>query len=206
MHFLIFDFDGVLGDTYNVWTEVQNQQNKQNGKVGAFIDLNVYAIQKPHHARNHTLTQADLAVLHERISNGGKLVHEKGFPLFNEFILQIKRLTNTKMAVVSSGSQNYVKPAIEKMGLDFTHILAFEDHHSKEEKVEQICQDWGIEFSEAYYFTDTLADIYELKDIINPHKLIGVTWGYCSKEQLLTELPNENILNSPVDLVQVLYR
>jgi phosphoserine phosphatase len=50
--------------------------------------------------------------------------------------------------------------------------LAFEDHHSKEEKIEQICRDRGVDVSEVYYFTDTKADVYELQDMIAKNKLI----------------------------------
>jgi phosphoglycolate phosphatase-like HAD superfamily hydrolase len=131
-------------------------------------------------------------------------VHKHGFQLFGDFVAEIEKLQDARIAVVSSGSQNYVLPALQKTNLNPTHILAFEDHHSKEEKIELVCRDWGIDVSEAYYFTDTLADIYELRDMIAPDKLIAVSWGYCTKEQLLTELPEENILSKPSDLTKVI--
>lgn len=205
-HNLIFDFDGVIGDTYDAWTEVQKHLSLQGGGLGTFVDINVYASQKPNHTRDHTLTPEELTQIYERVSYGGKMVHQIGFRLFDEFVREIGSLETPYKAVVSSGSQAYVLPALAKTDIEFTHILAFEDHHSKEEKIEIICKDWGVEPTDVFYFTDTLADIYELKDFVHPQRLIGVTWGYCTPEQLLTELPAENILYSPSDLPKILGR
>jgi len=55
-----------------------------------------------------------------------------------------------------------------------------------------------------YYFTDTLADVYELRELLSPGKLIGVSWGFCSKAQLMTMLDEENILTTPADLSRVI--
>lgn len=203
---LIFDFDGVIGNTYDAWTEVQKHLSQLKGGLGAFVDMKIYASQKPNHTRDHSLTPDELAKIYERVSYGGKMVHEIGFELFNDFVGEIKLLESKNKAVVSSGSQAYVLPALAETGIEFTHILAFEDHHSKEEKIELICQDWGVEPTDVFYFTDTLADIYELKDFIHPKKLIGVAWGYCTPEQLLTELPADNILYSSSDLKKVINR
>ncbi|MEZ4195504.1 MAG: HAD hydrolase-like protein [Candidatus Paceibacterota bacterium] len=201
---LIFDFDGVLADTYEVTKGTQTKMNVGNSE--AFIDFDEYIIKKPNHTKNHTLTTEEMKKLVSRVNEFGTFVHQSGFVLFDDFVQEIKKLKVTNQAVVSSGSQIYILPALAKSGLELTHVLAFEDHHSKEEKIELICRDWGIEVSETYYFTDTLADVYELQNFIHPDKLIGVAWGYCSKEQLLTELKPENILNSPADLPKLLAR
>lgn len=67
---------------------------------------------------------------------------------------------------MSSGSEEYVQPALIRSGLEPTHVLCFEDHHSKEEKIELICKDRGVNIQDVYYITDSLADVYELKDFL----------------------------------------
>lgn len=203
---LIFDFDGVIGDTYEVAKLAHEKIRSKSKENSVFVSLDEYSATKPNHSKNHTLTTEEMTHLKLKVSEFGDFVTEQGFSLFEDFVKEIKLIGAKNQAVVSSGSQNYILPALEKTGLNFTHILAFEDHHSKEEKIELICQDWGINVGEVYYFTDTLADVYELKDIISPSKLIGVSWGYCSKDQLLTELSPENILNSPTDLPRLIAR
>jgi len=204
MKYLIFDFDGVIGDTYEAWSEVIRKFNTKGDQPGTLLDPKVYATKKPNHTRDHTLTDKELARVYENLLRGGKMVHEHGIKLFDDFVDEIKLLDTSHKAVVSSGSQIYVLPALVKTDIQFTHILAYEDHHSKEEKIELVCRDWGVSVSEVYYFTDTLADVYELKDMIQEDKLIGVSWGYCTKEQLLTELPAENILDDPKNLAKII--
>jgi phosphoglycolate phosphatase-like HAD superfamily hydrolase len=201
---LIFDFDGVIGDTYDAWVETINKINFLSGNLGQMIDPKQYAAKKPNHTRDHTLTDEELAKVYERMVLGGRMVHEHGFPLFADFVTEIKSVDSKHTAVVSSGSQIYVLPALAQTDIKFTHILAYEDNHSKEEKIELVCRDWGVAVTDVYYFTDTLADVYELRNLLHKDKLIGVSWGYCTKEQLLTELSPENILDEAKDLQRVL--
>lgn len=204
MHNLILDFDGVLGNTYEAGIDVRMKLNNIPTREAAIIDLENYFTKIPNHTRNHTLSDEELKKQYSWVSQYGELLHQKGFPLFEDFLAVLSTLTNTRKAVVSSGSQLYVLPALINTDLEFTHILAYEDHHSKEEKIELVCKDWGVQISDVFYFTDTLADVYELKNFISPDKLLGVSWGYCTKEQLLQELPVTSILNTPEDLLLLL--
>lgn len=203
---LIFDFDGVIGDTRNAYIYAHIKTGGASNESEAKSNISDYTDNKPNHTRKHTLNETELEEFYKTVQGLGKCVNEHGLELFTDFINQIKLINSEHLAVISSGSQIYVLPALAKVDLKFTHILAYEDHHSKEEKIEIVCKDWGIEVSEVYYFTDTLADVYELQNFIHPDKLIGVSWGYCSTEQLLTQLKPENILDSPTDLPKLLAR
>jgi soluble P-type ATPase len=124
-------------------------------------------------------------------------------PLFDDFIEEIRDLDAT-IAVASSGGANYVYKQAKKTGLPFTHILAWEDSPSKEEKIELVCKDWGIPISDVIYVTDSLADVYELETLIPRKHIIGCAWGYCGYTVLREELPQEQILRNPKDIHKVL--
>lgn len=205
MNNLIFDFDGVLGDTWEAVIHGIVESGRETNKEAAINNAKTYSANRSFHANGHSLTDKELAAEYEWVSRFGKIVHEHGFGLFTEFVAAIETLSDSRIAVVSSGSQNYVLPALVKTNLKPTHILAFEDHHSKEDKIELICKDWGVGTDKVYYFTDTLADVFELQNMIAPDKLIGVTWGYCTKEQLLTELLPEYIIDDPKELQEILF-
>ncbi len=200
--YLIFDFDGVLADTKETNIRALYESGYQPSMEAAREFEETYANSKPMHGRNHTMTDEELHAMYEEMAAFGKKVHEIGFSMFDEFIDEVLKLEDTKIAIVSSGSQQYVIPAIADSKLEPTHILAFENHHSKEEKVEIVCKDWGIDPKDAYYFTDTLVDVYELQNMISEDKLIGVSWGYCAKESLRKELKREYVLNNPSDFTQ----
>lgn len=203
MHHLIFDFDGVIGNTCEASASataiVDNTDVETARKANA-----KYARQKPNHARGHSLTDVELQQIYAWTSAFGDLMHQSGFPLFDDFVYEIESIESDYKAVVSSGSQKYVIPALGRTKIAPTHILAYENHHSKEEKIEIICKDWGVSVREVFYFTDTLADVYELRDMLSVDKLIGVSWGYCSAEELAQELSEEYILKTPKDIHKVL--
>ncbi|OIP78318.1 MAG: hypothetical protein AUK16_00475 [Parcubacteria group bacterium CG2_30_44_11] len=203
-HYLIFDFDGVIGDTWEVTIAAYLKNGSKPSREAAILGMNQYFSTLPQHTRLHTLTSEQLADQHQRAENFGKIVHKIGFDLFNDFVHKIESLPTPYKAIVSSGSQKYVLLALAKTNINPTHILAFEDHHSKEDKIETICTDWGVTPNDVYYFTDSLADAYELQDFISPEKLIGVAWGFCGREVLLKELKPEYILDTSYDIHRVL--
>lgn len=203
--YLIFDFDGVIGDTQEASAKATMVVDGRTYE-GAWEENLRYASEKPPHTRDHTQTEEQMHATYEWTVKFGEQMVNSNFPLFSEFVKEIEAINTKYKAVVSSGSQLYVIPAMTKTQIQPTHILAYENHHSKEEKIEIICKDWDCEVSDVYYFTDTLADVYELQNFISPDKLIGVSWGYCGKEALQKELTDENILDKKEDLRIIINR
>jgi leucyl-tRNA synthetase/phosphoglycolate phosphatase-like HAD superfamily hydrolase len=192
--YLIFDFDGVLGDTW----DVMNHAKVKMGEASTVEEAGQRALEhfsrKPFDARSENQTPEQRQKRQDWIRTFGNHLVQSEFGLFDVFIKQLKKIKNVKLAVVSSGSAQYILPAIKKSGLKFTHILAHEDHHSKEEKVEKVCRDWGISVKDPYYFTDTKADIYELEGIMGRERIIGCSWGYHGYDGLNELLPDKQIL------------
>ena len=201
---LIFDFDGVIGDTYESDILARIKMNPGMSRQEAVDANGAYFSKKPNHTKNHNLSLEELDRSYKWVLEYGFLVEATNFDLFKNFVKEIELIGVANKAVVSSGSQQYVLPAVKKTNINPSHILAYEDHHSKEEKIELICKDWDVDVNEVYYFTDTLADVYELEDFIAKDKLIGVSWGFCTKEQLLMKLSVDQILNKPEDLSRLL--
>jgi len=197
---LIFDFDGVLGNTFeaciHALVEGGNEANFDDAKKHAVE----YASQKPNHTRDHSLTPEELQGQKEWSRAFGEAMSKQKIELFDEFITEIAKLKNIQVGVVSSGSELYVKPAMEQSALDPTHILTFEHHHSKEEKIEMICKDWGVVVEDIYYFTDTKADVYELENFLTKGHLIGCAWGFSGKEDLESVLGREHVLETHEDI------
>ncbi len=201
MKYLIFDFDGVLGNTYDARMEVLLEKGDRT-KEEILAHTDQY-FTKSTHTRDLNLSTEALSTIQDWIMTFGKLLHKKGFELFGDFINELKKINDAKMAVVSSGSSVYIKPRLENCGLEFSHILTIEDHHSKEEKVEQICKDWGILVKEAYFFTDTVSDINELENIMDKNKIYGCAWGYQGAEKLSTVLDKNHILHNFSDIQNI---
>jgi leucyl-tRNA synthetase/FMN phosphatase YigB (HAD superfamily) len=193
--YLIFDFDGVLGDTWEVQLQAKVDMGDAKDKSTAARTSIEWFSGLSDHIRDIPRTAEEIKRRDNWSSTYGELISKSDFSLFKGFITELKKIKNAKFAVVSSGSSKYVVPALKKSGIKFTHILSFEDHHSKEEKVEKICRDWKIDVNEAYYFTDTNQDVYELSKIMNKKRLIGCSWGYLGADILKKALPESQILN-----------
>ncbi len=191
---IVFDFDGVLGDTWLANIESQVAMGEKT-REDVIRDSTAYFSKKPEHTRNTTLSDKQMADYANWISRFGDEMAKSNFKLFEGFIKEVKELKKAKFAVVSAGSIKYVAPALKGCGVKFSHVMAYEDHHSKEEKIELIAADWGVSVKDVYYFTDTKADVYELENTLDRKKIIGCAWGYCG-EQLLSEvLPRRQILS-----------
>lgn len=202
-YYFIFDFDGVLGDTWEgtvVGTKEMNHHDLLSlGEVGDLVKN--YFTKKWDTARDQNPTQEKIDTKRDWIIRHGEHVaRHKNTGLFTEFINILHSYTDiAQMAVVSSGARVYVGPLCAQSKLPFTHVLTYDDHHSKEEKVELVCRDWGVSLESVYYFTDTLADVYELEAILPKEHIIGVDWGFLGGEVLLRELPQGQILWHPSD-------
>ncbi len=198
--YFIFDFDGVLGDTWNATIAAKVAIGDASSTEDAVVKTHAYFEKKPEDSRNHSLTDVQMAKKTEWMSTFGEHMSAIDFTLFDDFIKEVKKYKNVKLAVVSAGSSKYVLPALKKSGLKFSHILAYEDHHSKEEKVEMVCHDWKVDIKDVYYFTDTKADVYELNSILDPQKIVGCAWGFLGKEKLAEVLPERQILKDFTDI------
>lgn len=201
MKHLIFDFDGVLGDTNQARIEVIKEIDFLSEEE-ILTESRQYWMQSTH-MRSANLSAETIKKNLDWSRKFGEAMVKKDFPLFDDFLKEIAGIEDTRLAVVSSGSEIYIKPNLENSGLKFTHILTFEDDPSKEEKVERICRDWGVPTKDAYFFTDTVSDVRELENLIDNDKMYGCSWGYQGRENLSIALDNEHILNNFEDIRRI---
>ena len=192
--YLIFDFDGVLGDTKMPSLKVFVNMGETKTEQEALEDQIAYFSRKPKYVKDHNLTAQQIQEKSDWVKRFGDELVKVGFSLFDGFIEAIKEMPKTKIAIISSGSSVAMKVSGIKEKLSATHILSFEDHHSKEEKIEQVCKDWGVSLKDVYYFTDTKSDVYELENCLDRKKIIGCAWGYCGYDLLKEVLPEKQIL------------
>jgi phosphoglycolate phosphatase-like HAD superfamily hydrolase len=205
MHHLIFDMDGVLADSWDECTDcLVELKHFSDTREGTYRRHAQYSGTRPDHARGQRFSRDDYEARLTKIRKLGKCLLTKNVPLFGSFIEELKSISESKMAIVSANSGIYVNHIVKQIPLSFTHILSFDEGPSKEDKIENICKDWGIPVSKVIYVTDTLADVYELETIMPREHIIGCAWGYCGYAVLREELPKEQILREPQDFRKVL--
>jgi phosphoglycolate phosphatase-like HAD superfamily hydrolase len=197
---LIFDFDGVLGDTTDLFVHYHKSKNTHLEYEQAYKELVDYFLSPAH----STSTKPSLEKLTRQakwLSDFVDFATQKNWlpvNVFNDFIDEIVKLNIPNKAIVSSGTIAYIIPAINSTLLKPSHILGFEDHHSKEEKIKIICNDWEVDTKDIIYFTDTIADVLEVQNMVKT--VIGCTWGVHNYDLLATVLPENQILKSFYDI------
>ncbi len=195
--YFVFDFDGVIGNTYQRVIEARAMFEETTFEKAKIL-LDEYFDNKTNHAKDVTLDTIEH--FRKLIDFTADFLVETGFRLFNEFVDEIKKISNARIAIVSSGSAKYVLPALKKSKLKYSHVLCYEDHHSKEEKLLTIVKAWKIDVKDIIYVTDTKTDVYELENLLGKENILGCAWGFQGKEKLLEVLPPENILEAFSDL------
>jgi len=203
--YLIFDFDGVLGDSLYTFTQAYIQFNPQSlynydeVKEKSFTDF--HSCNPQHKIDFNYPQELDNQLNFHQRSTAKDL--EIGFNLFEDFLKEIKQIPNAKMAVISSGSENYIKNYASKTELNFSHVYGAETNLSKEVKVKMICQDWGISPKEVFLLTDTQSDVLELRRILDPAKIYGISWSWYGYQCLKEVLPERQILRDFQDIYRL---
>ena len=205
--YLIFDFDGVLVDSL----EQIAVAIKQIYKRFSFLPIStikfgiVEYMDFPKHAKkNHLSLKKQQQTIKDLQEAGQVMITNNKVLPFSGFIKQLKTLRNCRMAIVSSGYEDYINHFAKPLSLPFEQILGVETSLSKEEKVNLICKKWSINVKNCYYFTDTKSDVIELEQILDKNKIIGCGWGWQGKKKLELVLPNSQIMVNFTDINDIL--
>jgi leucyl-tRNA synthetase/FMN phosphatase YigB (HAD superfamily) len=198
--YLVFDFDGVIGDTKEAtlknYIAIGLATDTETGEkvISEWFD------RKPKHMSQNEFKKEEHEERVKRIKEFGTSFLQFKMGLFNDFVKEIKKLKNVKLAIVSAGSALYVKPLVKKSGIKFSHVFTGEDSMKKGDSVLKVAKDWKIDPKEIYYFTDAISDYYELEHFINPKRIIGCAWGFLGEEKLKKLFADTEILKKPKDI------
>ncbi|MFA5954418.1 MAG: HAD-IA family hydrolase [Patescibacteria group bacterium] len=191
---LIFDFDGVIVDTFSTSYSVAQQLDGVDSleDFRAALDGNIfdYYKKRPHIDVN--------------------LQREKWFKIYGPKVLELMPVAGmvdllTDLArqhvltIVSSSSSDTISLFLEKYKFRelFEDVLGSNDHHSKVHKMNHIMNKFSITSEGALMITDTLGDIREAK--VAGVESIAVSWGYHERERLLKGNPAA-LVHTPQEL------
>ncbi len=202
MNYFIFDFDGVICDSLEPCIKIIAESliygttdlDEVKRQFLNYFSKPVLSLEKSPEQK-----EKDWYFLKHLCD---KLIQAKP-SLFEGFVQQITDINNTKnykLAIVSSGFSYYIKDILGSKSSMFEFIYGFETSSSKECKVNLVCDSWGVKPTDCYYFTDTVSDILELKELFGIDRIIGCEWGFHGFLRLNKYLSQEQILKEQTDL------
>ena len=174
---LIFDFDGVLEDTFDWNFEVAKKRYKNLKKEDYrnWFDGNIYE-----HPVVKDAGPLNVIEYFEEYKKG--FIRKKLDKRFKEMLLKLK--INYHLVIISSIDDNIINPYLKRSGVSyiFEEVWGIRRKTSKEEKFKDFLKLYNIEKKNCLFITDTLGDIKEANKV--GLRSIGVTWGYQNEEKL----------------------
>lgn len=173
---LIFDFDGVIGDTFDMNWEITNFLHPEVEKIRFQID---------HHLGNVfenpvvPFTKDSTEEFYKLYNNKLNLLHIK------DSLPCLKKLSKKyNLYIVTSNCEHAIRRVLKDAGVDtyFKHILGQEAHASKVEKFKSLAKTDNLVLQDTYFITDTLGDLLEAEKV--SLKSIAITFGYHPEEIL----------------------
>jgi len=195
MRHLIFDFDGVLGDTLILPKDVYQELHRKLG----------YGPETYHQNKTNGDHDAELI----RVSAANNLSLEYGAKPNSELIAAIfEYQTNhdCRLAIITNSTRKFVDDVLNQSNtkLEFDFILSLEDGLVKSEKFNEAARFWNLDVLDLYYFTDSLNEVKNYT-FLDSSKVFGCTWGGINTQaQMLEYMPQTRVLNSPNQLGLIL--
>jgi phosphoglycolate phosphatase len=197
----VFDFDGVILDSFQVASEVFKTMHKK--------------YQLPHFANENLLELFDGNIFkkYEELGMSDERIREfkidfkelfeneyQKLALFEGVKECITALSDTlELMILSSNHSDSIRRMLDTEGISgyFTQVLGSEIPGTKRDKLVAFIAETGIDPGTLYFVTDTAGDIREVEGL-GIHT-VAVSWGYHPAERLSASNP-EIIVHSVSEL------
>jgi phosphoglycolate phosphatase len=200
---LLFDFDGVLVDSLEVY---ERRVKLCLEKIGSQIiqsRQDFLALFEDNFYEGIVKKGIDLG----EFMNASKSIPTKDdydqmapfLPIFP--VLHALKKDNI-LTVISSNVSRVIRLILARYGFNgcFREVLGADYGYSKEEKIIHAMNRFQIEKENTYYVGDTVGDIKEAR--LAGVKTVAVTWGWHNKERLETISP-DYLIETPDDLLKI---
>ena len=203
MKLLLFDFDGVLVDSIDVYEKTVTDCLKKIGQPltrgrEEFLELfegNFYESLKQKGVNMDKFTAASVDILSKV-----NYTDMKPFDAIRPVLRELAK--NHPLIVISSNDSPTIKEALRLYHFNgiFDDILGSDFMLSKKDKILHVIRKYSVTLQDIYYIGDTTGDIKEGKQA--GVQTVGVTWGWHSKELMVASQP-DYLFDKPEDLLKL---
>jgi len=202
---VVFDFDGVIVDSIQLFSDAVNVAGQKLGRTTSFT---------PEHLRNikrmsiPEICQA--AGIEDKLSKtfiaeiDRELYHRADqYPIFSHMEEALSALSKiAKLSIVSATSQPVLSKVLNNTGLDhyFGHIIGGDMPGTKAVKIRQVLNDNGHSPHQGCFIGDTVSDIDHGQDagVVT----VAVSWGWHRIEWIRTAKPTFEVHCRP-ELIEI---
>lgn len=203
--YILFDFDGTLADSKNVFISVWNQLADQ------------YKFKKIHHENLDALRKLSIKERAKQLNfplYKMPLVIPEIYRLYKKSIKDIVLFDGVKplldqleskgyqIVIISSNSEENIKEFLRENEVNSVkEVLCSSKVFGKDQVIKKFLQRNRLKESEVIYIGDECRDIVACKKI--PVKVIWVGWGYDAAELVKLEKP-DYMVHTPEEILDIL--
>ncbi|MFZ4440134.1 MAG: HAD family hydrolase [Syntrophales bacterium] len=199
----LFDFDGVLADSLDLYSEAVTRCLAQIGTPIVKNREDYLALFEGNFYESMAAKGVDLAAFAGAAKEILAGIDYGRMKPFSGLIPVLEALQKEHvLAVISSNGFRTISKMLKHFGFDpfFQGILGSDFLFSKKEKIAHALLQYGIDRERTFYIGDTTGDILEAREA--GVRTVAVTWGWHSREKLVAVHP-DFLVDKPEDLLQV---
>lgn len=203
MKLFLFDFDGVLADTLDVYEKTVTDCLEKIKQPFVRTREEFLELFEDNFYKSLKNKGVDLDVFMKAAEGILAQVKIKDMRPFPDVAPVVEELHKKHcLIVVSSNDYASIKEALDYFNYDdyFRDILGSDFMYSKKEKILYAAEKYQTALTDIYYVGDTTGDIKEGKQA--GIKTVGVTWGWHSKEKMASAEP-DYLFDKPQELLQL---
>lgn len=197
--FILFDFDGVIADSFLPAFEVQKMicpelsedsyRKRFEGNINDWEELVNMHTEKCRHDIDFFTEYIPRMKKEAQLVSGMK-----------EVVVELER--RYSLVVVSSTITSPIREFLETHDMEghFIQIMGNDVHKSKVEKIKMVFEKYDVGPDDCVFITDTLGDMHEATRV--GVGTIGVVWGFHTPETLLKGKPFR-LVEKPSDILLV---
>lgn len=203
MKLLLFDFDGVLVDSLDVYEKTVTDCLQEIGEPltrgrAEFLELfdgNFYESLAQKGVNMDKFFAASVDILSKV-----NYAEMKPFDAIRPVLRDLAK--NHPMIIISSNDTPTITEALRLYDFNgiFSDVLGSDFMLSKKDKILHVIKKYSVTLQDIYYIGDTTGDIREGKQA--GVKTVGVTWGWHNKEKMTASRP-DYLFDQPEDLLKL---
>ena len=187
----LFDFDGVLSDSLDLYAEAVARCLERIGTPIVKTREDYLALFEGNFYESMAARGVDLAAFAQAAMEIMPGIDYDAMRPFDGLIPVLDALQKDHLlAVISSNGSRTIRRMLERFGFEpyFEEVLGSDFLFSKKEKIDHALAKYGIPPERTFYIGDTTGDIVEARAA--GVRTVAVTWGWHSREKLVAVHPD----------------
>jgi beta-phosphoglucomutase-like phosphatase (HAD superfamily) len=190
MKSLIFDFDGVLGDTF----EVSAQFIAKQARISLPRARNILIKDGLKNRKDSSFYRFIKSWYYRKLLN---FFNQSSNLIFKDRILEIQnKWPDNPKAILTRSDGRICRALLGEYQDMFEFIIGRDRVHAKLDGLEIVTLSSRFKPENCIFFTDSVGDFKEMTAMLKPEQIYAVSWGFQPRELLQQYITPEHIVDS----------